>query len=75
MSADLINISNAAQDVSNTARELHAMTRAMGLTRTKFLDGVLSDRREELEIEFRQLADALGYDVVKREASALLAAE
>lgn len=75
MNNDLLTISNAAQDVSNSARELHAMTRAFGLARAGIPDGILSDRLDELHIEFRQLADKLGYDVQRREAPALLAAE
>lgn len=71
MTGDLLTISNAAQDVSNSARELHAMTRAFGLARAGIPDGILADRMDDLHTEFLNLADALGYDVTRRAAPAV----
>lgn len=75
MTRDFLDISNAAQDVANIAREAYAVAMVLGHSGDLRLTKTLEAKREAIFEEFLQLADAIGCDVVKREDPTLLAAE
>lgn len=73
--ANLLTISNAAQDLSNAARELDAIQNAVRLANGRTLSGIIADRRHDIEEHFRSLAADLGFDVVPAAAKVREAAE
>lgn len=75
MSREMINISNAAQDVANAAREAYALLRATRRVPSAHIASAINGLDETVHEEFAKLAGLLGYSVAKIEPATLQAAE
>ena len=73
--SNLLTVSNAAQDLSNAARELHAIQGAIRIANGRTLQGVIEDRQNDIVEKLAELAADLGFDVVPAAAKVLEAAE